>query len=522
LKRNTLELIIRQTVLLLCLWTLAASNATAQIWTVLAGDPKGDAADPSLADVAQLSYRYDKEQDLLWFRITVYGQLNQQAIGVNLAIDTGTDDSQKTSWWGANKTFRFDRLLTAWVTRQGERYQGTMGIADLSGIKTRQFNNLSQNNLQIQVEGDSVIIGVKRTEITDKLKMNLIAATGSNEQWNDDVPNNGSATLDLAAARSTRGLREIDLSRNNLEFPAGYQTLPPNRPPVITRQGHGKQAIVLVPGMYSGSGSFAGFIAANESRYRIYELTPPGIGGTPARAMAAAALGVSELTWTRLLERDILNLIQREKLARPLIIAERQPASVAVIALARRHPEMVGGVVLTGTNLLQFFPSPKDPTGRTAATFAQRIAAIEEGLVAKWFKYVTPQTWLSNDYPPEWYSREAGQAERAWRESEATPLEVKIRYTCEFWLSDITEDFKQLQVPVLVLVPGFDEKFLADPGNNFLKTAFVKAWDSGAIKQPNAQVVKIPGGRLLLLENDSELANKAVADFMQRLTGIRN
>ncbi len=47
----------------------------AQVWTVLAVDPKDDGRDPSLADAAQLSYRYDKEQDLLWFRVSLYGSL---------------------------------------------------------------------------------------------------------------------------------------------------------------------------------------------------------------------------------------------------------------------------------------------------------------------------------------------------------------------------------------------------------------------------------------------------------------
>jgi hypothetical protein len=39
-----------------------------------------------------------------------------------------------------------------------------------------------------------------------------------NEQWNDDLPNAGSAAIDLA--RPTPGVREIDTSRNNLALPA--------------------------------------------------------------------------------------------------------------------------------------------------------------------------------------------------------------------------------------------------------------------------------------------------------------
>src|SRR6185295_13049297 len=161
----------------------------AQLWRVLAFDFKGDVRDETLADAAQLSYQYDKQQDVLWFRVSLYGAPNAQTFGVNIVIDTGGDDAAKMNWWGSNKTFRFDKLITAWVTRGAGGYEGTIGVGDTAGAQAKQFNNLLQNNLQIRFENDAVVIGVKRTDVTDKLKMNLLAAVGSNQQWNDDVPN---------------------------------------------------------------------------------------------------------------------------------------------------------------------------------------------------------------------------------------------------------------------------------------------------------------------------------------------
>ena len=54
--------------------------------------------------------------------------------------------------------------------------------------------------------------------------MNLIAAVGSNEQWNDDIPNAGSATTELS--KPTPGVRETDVGRNHLALPKEYKTLP--------------------------------------------------------------------------------------------------------------------------------------------------------------------------------------------------------------------------------------------------------------------------------------------------------
>ena len=286
--------------MLLGLIIISPAMATAQVYSVLTFDGKGDGRDSSLADAAQLAYRYDKQQDFLWFRIALYGQPNKAAFGVNLVIDTGGDDSTKINWWGANKTFRFDKIVTAYVTHRDkgdQGFEGTIGVGDAAGVSTKQLTNLRQNNLQIKVEGDSIVIGVKRTDITDNMTMKLIAAVGSNEQWNDDIPNAGSATIDLS--KPTPGGREIDVNRNNLELPVGYKTLPDNRLPTITKKGAGKQTLILVPGMYSGNRSFDDFIARNQSQYKLFLLTPPGINGTPSRALPAAGTSFGELTWTR-------------------------------------------------------------------------------------------------------------------------------------------------------------------------------------------------------------------------------
>lgn len=487
--------------------------ATAQVYTVLMFDVKGDGRDALLPDAAQLSYRYD-QQDLLWFRIALYGVPNEKAFGVNIAIDTGADDAIKMNWWGGNKAFKFDRVVTAYVTRGVNGYEGTIGVADVAGVNAKRLNNLHRNNLQIRVESDSIIIGVRRTDITDKMKMNLIAAVGSNDQWNDDLPNTGSVAIDLS--KTMPGVREIDVSRNNLALPKEYKTLPDNHAPAITKGGVGKQALILVPGMYSGKRSFDGFVARQQSQYKFFLLTPPGLNGTPARATPAAYTSFGELSWTRRLERDILDLINREKLNKPIIVAERQPGAQAAIELASEHPDRIAGVVLVGTNLVQFFAAPKDSTRKTSIAYAERSGFVDESWVGKWFKYVTPETWKNGDLGKQLLSVDPVRAQQAWDELEAVPLEIKIRYLCEFWASDVTRDFAKLKVPVLALVPGFDEKFLADPANGFAKPAFLDSWDTLVPKHPQLELVKIPNARMLVLDDQAQLADEAIAKFIQR------
>jgi pimeloyl-ACP methyl ester carboxylesterase len=505
-----------RTLLSLLFVGILPAQILAEVWTVLGSDRPDNGRDPSLADAAQLAYRYDKEQDLLWFRVALFNKPNEEAFGVNLVFDTGGDEASKMEWWGANKTFKFDRLVTAWVTRKDNRYQGTIGVGDAAGARAKRFNNLSQDNLQLRVEGDAIIIGVKRTDITDKMKMNVIAAVGSNEKWNDDVPGVGLGTIDLAAERPKRGCREIDLTRNNLDLPSQYKTLPDDQPPIIMRKGKGQRPLILIPGMNSGATSFDGFVARNEKNFSFYIVMPPGINGTASRPMPAAGTSFGELTWTRRLERDILDLIHREKLVKPVIVAEQHPASVAATELADEHPDEIGGVVLAASFPGLFVASPKDATRKIPATLSERTHAIDVGAGGKWFKFVTPETWLSNNTPAQALSKVLARGQKAADELEAAPLEVKIRYLCEFWASDMTGNLDKSRLPILALVPQFDEKFLAEPANSGFKTAYIDRWET--LKAPMVEITKIPDARLLVLDDQPQKADDAITKFVDRVS----
>src|SRR6185503_11337123 len=119
-----------------------------------------------------------KGADLLWFRVTLHGNLNADAFSVSIAADTGAPDGAKMNWWQANKAFTFDRLITAWVTKVNGTYRGTIGVADAAGARQRQLTSLHHDNLQIRADADAIVIGVKRTDIADKMQMRVIAAVG--------------------------------------------------------------------------------------------------------------------------------------------------------------------------------------------------------------------------------------------------------------------------------------------------------------------------------------------------------
>src|ERR1041384_5955308 len=508
---RTLALLI-----LLPLGGLGQPASPSQMWTVLAFDAKDDGRDPALADAAQLSYRYDKAQDVLWFRVSLYGKPNEDAFGINIAVDTGADDTAKVNWGGANKDFKFDKLVTAWGTHGDKGYVGTIGIGNAAGFKASNLNNLLQNDVQVRTEGDSIVVGVKRTDLTDKMKMSLIAAVGSNQQWNDDVPNTRSITLDLSAPRPTRGLRELDLGRNNSRLPAGYKVLADNQPPLVVKKGRGRKALILIPGVYSGKEVFDGFMMRDQDQCTYYVVTPPGLNGTPARPLPPESISYGELTWTRRLEQDVLDLINREKLNKPVIVAHGFPGSLVADEIAVRHPEKLGGVIDLAVMPVQFFPSPKDPTFRKPATPDERIEYVNAAWEQKWVKYVTPETWESNNYRAEMFANDPARGEQVRKEVESAPLEVKIRYLAEFMASDHSTEIANLNIPLLAVIPGFNETFLSDPANSFYKMTFQGSWEPLS-KNPRIQLLTIPNARALLLEDQPKLTDEAISTFVSAL-----
>jgi pimeloyl-ACP methyl ester carboxylesterase len=487
------------------------------IWTVLTNDPKGDTRADSGIDAAQLAFRYDVDDDMLWFRLAVYAKPNPDAFGMQLAIDSGTDGRRKAAWWGSTKDFRFDRLVTARVTHVGAAYRGTIGVADADGATSGDVTDISHDTLQLRVVDDGYILGVRRAEITSGTKMNVIAAVGTDREWTDEVPNARIAAIDLAAPRPARGLREIDVRRNNLEFPADYEPLGDDTPPSIVKRGRSAgRALILIPGVFSGSKAFDAFIARHQTDYRFFIVTPPGLNGTRARRMPPSTASYGARPWTRRLERDILDLIRHERLERPVIIAHGYPGSLAATALAANHSDSIGGVIEVAAMPVQPTPSPSDPTGATLMSPTERIRYQDELWAPQWFKYVTPETWESNNYPAPMFANDPVLAEDTRRRIEEAPLAVKVRYLVEANATDDATDLLRIRIPLLALRPGFTARALADPVNAPSFRRFVDAWNAFSTNA-HLDLKTVADAAVLVFDDQPEAADRDVVAFLNRI-----
>lgn len=154
-------------------------------WTPFLTDASGDGKNPKLPDVVTVDRAQDGER--MWYRITLRDPL-PRSFGVNLVVNRSGDPSTGMRWWGGGSTFKFDRLLTAWISRDGDRYFGTVGVTDDLGARGSRLSKIPAD-IQIAIGGDdrSVIIGVPRSALGLTDNSAMVVAVGSHLVWNDDA-----------------------------------------------------------------------------------------------------------------------------------------------------------------------------------------------------------------------------------------------------------------------------------------------------------------------------------------------
>ena len=154
-------------------------------WQPFLTDAANDGKDPKLPDV--ISVERAADSDRLWFRIT-FREALPRSFGTNLVINRN-GDSSGMRWWGTGSTFTFDRLVTAYISRDGDRYFGNVGVTDDVGARGARLTKISTDvSIAMGDDNRSVMIGVPRAALDLTPKSAMLVAGGSNLIWNDDTP----------------------------------------------------------------------------------------------------------------------------------------------------------------------------------------------------------------------------------------------------------------------------------------------------------------------------------------------
>ncbi|MFY9821600.1 MAG: hypothetical protein WAM82_09460 [Thermoanaerobaculia bacterium] len=178
---------------------LAADAVPALTWRSVASDPPGDVLHPHLPDARDFAYAFDPKTDLLWFKVSTFEALPERWFGINVALDVDGNLENGMTWWGTNK-FKFDRLASAYLFMAEGYWQGLAGVADSEAAGRGFLSNLSKDvKVALDREKRAIFLGIPRSTLGGATTVRAIATVGSMLVNNDDVPNQGYATIQLTS-----------------------------------------------------------------------------------------------------------------------------------------------------------------------------------------------------------------------------------------------------------------------------------------------------------------------------------
>lgn len=317
-------------------------------------------------------------------------------------------------------------------------------------------------------------------------------------------------TLGATTLGAQSGVFEQDSTLDNLRHAPEYVAAAPGALGRVVRHGSGPVDVLIIAGWGFGAEDFERFMRDNASRYRMVAVTLPGFSGTAAPPMPAAGTSYGEATWTRAAEDAIVRLIESERLRKPIVVGHFIVSTQIALRLALDRPELVGGLVIVGGEPMRFVPSRRDSTGKTPMPRDERVSGVDNFMAPRWFKTVTKKTWLANNYAQPQYARDSTRAAELWRKSAGVPLPVMIRYLCEYYATDLSDELPRLGVETRVLVPEFSPEILADPKQSYVKQLFWDSWENVRGSSPRLRITRVPDSRIFVTDDRPDVVRDAI------------
>lgn len=245
-----------------------------------------------------------------------------------------------------------------------------------------------------------------------------------------------------------------DPKLDNFVHPPNTVTAPLGKLGHVEKHGAGKVPMILIPGAAFGWTVWKGFIDRNADAYTMYAITPAGYDGTPPPPMPTGD-NYAEQVWTDALIGAVAELIDNERLDRPIVVGHHMLGDYYALRLAINHPEKIGGVaVIAGT---PSFPMPafganKAGTPVKLAEAANRLVGVKQ-FWAPFYHHVTPAMWKAGSFPARRLCKDPRRAGELYAQQVAVPVPTQVRYFLEYLSTDQTISLSKIKAPVLAVVP---------------------------------------------------------------------
>lgn len=336
----------------------------------------------------------------------------------------------------------------------------------------------------------------------------------------------------ITARIKAQGMMQ-DSTLNNLIYPQGYQTCNLGDLGKVSKTGKGKTGMIVIAGFGFGEDAYEGLANAFKTKYTVYIVTPAGFGKTPGPVMPSNETKYNEMTWTNGIAKGILELIEKEKLIRPVVIAHHITATQVAFKLGIDNSDKIGKLIIISGSPYRYYGTRKSATStefdwtKEMDVNAERRSAITEKWWApKWFKTVTKKTWDDNMWKWEDYCKDSIKGSKLFDETADVLLPVDVRYMLEWGAYDASDKYSRIKVPTLVLYPDFKGLLSDNPAdstscrraeakaylNYYHKDIWKKAKDAG---NPNLKFKEIYDTRIFIWYDNPKSVKTEISNFLK-------
>ncbi|GMV26811.1 MAG: hypothetical protein AMXMBFR58_28420 [Phycisphaerae bacterium] len=212
-------------------------------------------------------------------------------------------------------------------------------------------------------------------------------------------------------------------------------------------KGTGTIPLVLIPDFNADHRMWDTFLERNQTRYKMFAVTLPGMSGTTAPAPLPADAYFSDGLWTRNAERALIKLLDDNNIDRAYFIGHYYGGHLA-IRMALMHPDRVAGAIsLNGTATVEL-PSQSSPRFPREHRESFVAATWEAGSKVSDEKFFARQK--------DGMLKSVGDSARGEylvSLAQGSPKSVMLHYLAEYNAADLWPQLSDLKVPLAVFAP---------------------------------------------------------------------
>lgn len=289
----------------------------------------------------------------------------------------------------------------------------------------------------------------------------------------------------------------------------------------VEKRGRGRIPIILIADIRTDLSLYRNFMDRNAERYTMYAVTLPGYGGTPAPPMPET-LDLKTTPWWDGAEKGIINLIEKNKISKPVVIGIAASSFLAT-RLAINHPDKFRAAIVIDGNVYTAFRSLANPD--YPATLEERPDVLMKqpgaiGMISEFLPVLLPSRESAETrikaLPPAQLTqffagiREIERARALAIDAAAGSDPRAYRYNVEMFASDLSGGLKNLKVPLLAIPAIHDDN---SPGQGGPAPS---QWYEAKMKYPAIPLTIVPfeNTRTYVIEDAPQEFDRAIESFL--------